>query len=69
MAGFHDEDGSSKRLLHHIQLKSNCSSKKPKKGGSETINTIKNMTWKSAPPFYFFLETPSPTKNYDQRER
>lgn len=43
MAGFHDEDGSSKQLLHHNQLKSNYSSKIPKEVGSETIN-IKKMT-------------------------
>ena len=44
MAGFHDEDESSKRLLHHNQLKSNYSSKIPKEVGSETINIIKKMT-------------------------
>ena len=50
MAGFHGEDGSSKQLLHHNQLKSNYSSKIPKEVGSETINIIKKMTWNELHP-------------------
>ena len=50
MAGFHDEDGSSKQLLHHNQLKSNYSSKIPKEVRSKTINIIKKMTWNELHP-------------------
>ena len=50
MAGFHDEDESSKRLLHHNQLKSNYSSKIPKEVRSKTINIIKKMTWNELHP-------------------
>ena len=50
MAGFHDEDGSSKQLLHHNQLKSNYSSKIPKEVRSKTINMIKKMTWNELHP-------------------
>ena len=57
MAGFHDEDESSKRLLHHNQLKSNYSSKIPKEVGSETINIIKKMTWNELHPSTYCVNT------------